>query len=803
MTRAGRSGTLLWALLALLAAVIVTRATYTADLSAFLPRRASPTQRLLVEQLRAGPAAHLILAAIEGGDARGRAQVSAQLAARLKSDPAFLSVDNGDAVQLERDLGFLIRHRYLLSPSVTPQHFSPDGLHAALADSLAALASPAGLLLKPLFVHDPTGEMAAIIDSMGEGHVPHTSFGVWSSPDGTRALLLARTRGAGSDTDAQQAACEAMRHAFAEALLSLPTAARAGLTLKMSGPPVFAVASRATIKGQVLRLSCISAALIAALLLAVYRSLPALALTLVPVASGALAGVAAVALVFRAVHGITLGFGVTLIGEAVDYAIYLFIQGTADFRQSVWPTIRLGVLTSICGFAALLPSAFPGLEQLGLFSIIGLIAAALVTRFVLPEWLPRKLAIRDLAVPGERLAYALEKMRRARAVLVLVPVLAGAALYLHRGTLWSHELSALSPIPAAAQALDEQLHADAGAPQMRYVVIVSAADREGALNAAQALGARLTPLVDAGAIGGFESPARYLPPLAVQRARQASLPPPAELAANLKRAVADLPVSPARLQPFLLDVEQARTGPLLAQADLAGTSLAWAEQTLLVREAQRWSALLPVEAPGSGELSEAAVARLRAAVAAERTARAELLDVKGEADRLYSGYLNGAVHLALVGLGAIVLLLLATLRSPSRVVRVVGPLALAVLAVAGCLVSLGRQLTILHVVGMLLIVAVGSNYALFFDRNSEQPQRGSVPLTLASLLVANLATVIAFGVLASSSVPLLADLGSTVAPGTLLALLFAALMARRATPPRPAPRTGTMPPPPLAARTGP
>jgi predicted exporter len=43
--------------------------------------------------------------------------------------------------------------------------------------------------------------------------------------------------------------------------------------------------------------------------------------------------------------------------------------------------------------------------------------------------------------------------------------------------------------------------------------------------------------------------------------------------------------------------------------------------------------------------------------------------------------------------------------------------------------------------------------------------------------VANLATVIAFGVLALSSVPVLADLGSTVAPGTLLALLFAAMLA--------------------------
>jgi len=40
------------------------------------------------------------------------------------------------------------------------------------------------------------------------------------------------------------------------------------------------------------------------LLLCVYRSLPALLLTLVPVACGALAGVAAVALGFDAVHGI-------------------------------------------------------------------------------------------------------------------------------------------------------------------------------------------------------------------------------------------------------------------------------------------------------------------------------------------------------------------------------------------------------------------------------------------------------------------------------------------------------------------
>jgi predicted exporter len=105
-------------------------------------------------------------------------------------------------------------------------------------------------------------------------------------------------------------------------------------------------------------------------------------LGLLPVISGALAGIAAVSLGFGAVHGITLGFGTALIGEAVDYSIYLFVQSEqnrADHQNWIkrfWPTIRLGVLTSIAGFASLLLSGFPGLAQLGLYAIAGLIAAA-------------------------------------------------------------------------------------------------------------------------------------------------------------------------------------------------------------------------------------------------------------------------------------------------------------------------------------------------------------------------------------------------------------------------------------------
>ena len=80
-------------------------------------------------------------------------------------------------------------------------------------------------------------------------------------------------------------------------------------------------------------------------------------------------------------------------------------------------------------------------------------------------------------------------------------------------------------------------------------------------------------------------------------------------------------------------------------------------------------------------------------------------------------------------------------------------------------------------VGWLLVVAVGSNYALFFDR--PDARTSIAPRTLASMLFANLTTVAGFGVLAFSKVSLLQAMGVTVAPGVILALIYAAIFARK------------------------
>ena len=774
--RRSMTAIVLWLAFLLGCGAIISRTHFTTDLSAFLPRTPTPEQQLLMDQLREGVASRLILVGIEGADAPSRAGLSRKIAQRLRADPAFVTVNNGEPVNTERDQAFLFNNRFLLSPTVTPSRFSPEGLHAAFSDSIDLLASPAGLLAKSLLPRDPTGEMVQLLEQFNSGNRPHLIDGAWASRDGTRALMLLQTRAAGSDTDAQQSAMAAIQQAFDMAAGNTTTA-----QLVMSGPGVFSVTSRDTIKSQVSRLSLISVALIAALLLLVYRSFSALALGYLPVISGALAGIAAVSLGFGSVHGITLGFGTALIGEAVDYSIYLFVQseeGAADPQSWIkrfWPTIRLGVLTSIVGFSSLLLSGFPGLAQLGLYSIAGLVTAALVTRFVLPHLLPEKFRIHDVSAIGRVLTRLAQYAPALRWPAVVVLVLACGILATHRSSLLNDKIASLSPVSQADVALDERLRADMGAPDVRYLVVVSGTSREAVLRSSEQVSTLLQTQVDQGVLAGFESPSRYLPSTETQLARQGSLPPSELLESRVEQAVQGLPVRAPLFSPFLADVAAARSQPLLQPADLEKTSMAMAIDALLIQQDHQWRALLPLTAPEGMSIN---AERIRAALSAGHLSEVMFVDMKAESDRLYSGYLHEVVLLSLSGVVAIFGLLLLVFRSPMRVVRVMAPLVAAVITVTAGLALLGQSLIILHLVGLLLVVAIGSNYALFFDR--PDPGVPILPRTLVSMLFANLTTVAGFGLLAFSKVSILQAMGATVAPGVILALMYAAIFSRQA-----------------------
>lgn len=764
----GRFATLFWLLAIAVCVVIVTRSSLRTDMGAFLPRANSDAQSALTDQATNGAASHLILLGLTGAPAPVLAALSEGLAARLRQRNEFIDVANGDDASFAGVRDFVWRNRYLLSADVTADRFTVDGLHAALENDLFLLGSDMGGMVQDSLSSDPTGEILSLMGKLQTGGGPRTLAGVWVSADGRQALLLVHSVAAGFDVDGQQQDLATISAAFDAARAAVPEAADTRLV--ETGPGVFAVRIRNTTKGDVTRLSMLATAGAAGLLLFAYRSPLVLLLGLLPVASGALAAVAAVALRFGFVHGVTLGFGVTLIGESVDYAIYLFTQTAPGERAEdtlvrIWPTLRLGAATSVVGFSAMLFSSFTGFAQLGLFSITGLVAAAGVTRFVLPHLVPHGFFAPGSGVMARPLLAVQARRGWLRALVVVAVLAGGAALLLHQGELWDSNLADLSPVPAADQAADQALRHDMGVPDERYFVVFRANGEQAALEESESLFVILQGLRARGALGSFDMPSSILPSAKVQRQRQAAIPDDVTLRGRFAQAVAGMPFRADAFAPFFPDAARARTGPVLTESSLP-PALALRLSSMLMQGNGGWT----VTAPLRGVSDPSAIA---AAIAAAQPG-AQFVDLNQESVALLRIFQRDATRLAVIGSVAILAVLLVGLRSPARVLAVAAPLAAAVIVTAALLTLGGEKLSIFMVVGFLLIVAVGSNYCLFLERRERDA--GMRERAAASVVLANSCTVAAYGLMSLSRIPVLHDIGMTVAIGTFLSLYFGAAL---------------------------
>lgn len=786
--RGRRAAVLLaWLLVLLCGVVVIARTQIGADLSAFLPKSPDMRQRVLIEQLQSGVASRTLMMGFEGGSAAQRASVSRAVAKEMRESKLFELVQNGDVSDWSDTGTWVFDHRYQLSPGVNPGHFTPEGLRDAITETLSMLGTPAGNAIKPLLDRDPTGETQRIAMELVPASSPRSEDGVWMSRTAPRALMIATTRAAGSDLDAQAVAIARVHSAYEAATRAMGAEAP---KLLLSGPPVFSVMSRDKIKTEAIHLAVVGGIVMGGLLLLAFASPRALVIAFLPVATGVVIGTASVSLVFGSVHGLTLGFGSTLIGETVDYAIYYLIQarqvgagvvpgtGWRRWLDQNWPTVRLGLLTSVCGFAALVFSGFPGLAQLGVFSIAGLVSAALATRYVLPVLAPDGATGMGMRRYMAQLAGALVRgLPRLRWPLAALGVAALALVLWQGGHLWRADLGAMSPVPKASQQLDEMLRNDIGASDGGVLVVAFGDDEQAALRHTEAAAAKLDALVDSGDLVGYETVTRVLPSLEVQSARLAGLPDAQTLRSNLAEATKGLPLPASRLEPFVADVEAARKLSPIQRAELADGPLGAVLNTLMYqRPGGGWGTLLVLH-PGA----KFDQARLEAALSG--LPEVQVVDVGRELASLYQRYLHEAFVQVLLGALAVVVLLGIYLRSWRRLLAVCQPLLFAVVLTLGGMAVLQAALGILHLVGLLLIVAVGSNYALFFDQLRTTGTADED--TLASLMLANLTTVVSFGLIAISDIPALSSIGRVVAPGALLALLLSAAFARSVGPSRP------------------
>lgn len=758
---------LLWlALLAIAGWAIGRHLELSGDLRKFMPAAQTPAQKLLMDELGEGPGSRLLLIGLSGGDATALAAQSNAMRAQLAANPAFALVANGADAGLDAIPERLRPYRYLLSPTLDAQRFDRAFLQQELEARVQDLGSPAAALIEPLVGADPTLETLKVAEALQPSHAPQRLHGVWFDRAGQRALLVAQTRAPGFDPTGQQVAVDAIRSAFER------TRGDAKTQLLLTGPGAFSVEIGGRTQGEAQWIGAVDTVGLVLLLWIAYRSWKTPLLGVLPLASAGLAGLGAVALLFDGVHGITVAFGFTLIGVVQDYPIHLFshqrpgLSPRANAR-ALWPTLATGVASTCIAYVTFLFSGVDGLKQLAAFTIAGLATAALTTRFLLPGLIdpaPRDVADSRLLA---RLWAGVARLPRPRWSLAALAGVALLAAAFAPGPFWQNDLAKLTPVPADALARDAQLRAALGAPDVRYMIAVRGEDAEAALRASEKFRPELDRLVAAKTIAGYDLASRYLPSAAVQLARQRALPESAALRADLDAAVTASPFRSDAFDAFVGDVETAKRAPPLTPGDLAGTPLAASVDGLLLRSGDHATALVSL----SGLSDPVAVA------ATARTHGAQLLDLKEASETLVAAY-RGRV---LAALAAAAVLLMATvwvaLRAPRRVLRVLLPMALATLLILAVLRACGVELTLFHLVSLILAAGLGLDYALFFDHAGDD--YADQLRTLHALIVCSLMTLLVFALLALSSIPVLRAIGSTVALGVVFNFALALLISRQ------------------------
>ncbi len=747
---------------ALLLVIVLTQIDIRADMTDLLPRGQTKAERFLMGELRTGPATAIVLLGLENATAPELARISRAMKTALDRSGLFELVSNGEIGDAEAaGQALLFARRYLLSPATVPDAFTTEALRADLQRVFGLLQSSASPLVGRYGLADPTGASLALLHVWSGTSNVRTVDGVWLAADRDRALLLAKLRSGGMDVSAEEQAARAIEVAFAGAN---PGGAR----LLATGPAIFSRDAARGIRADIHLLSAASAFLVGGLLFWRFRSVLVIAVVAIPILLGFAVAALVVQLAFGFVHGVALGFGMTMLGVTVDYPVLLVGhrktgEAASGTLRRIGQAFTLAVLTAVLGLTGMLLSGFPGLLQLGLFSVTGLLVAAAATRWLLPSLI----VAADLAPVPAGSPERLLRIERLRALRGPAAALCGlAAVYL----LFEHpvmrtDLAALSPVPPAELALDAEIRAEVGAPDAGQVGVIRGETAQEVLEAEERLLPVLDDLEKEGAIRSVELAARFLPSVKTQRARQEALPEVAELSARVAAASAGLPFRPGAFQPFIDDVAAAKRMQPIEAGELPGALARARVGALLFQRPDGWHGLI---AP-TGVRDPARVA------AALRRAGVVYLDLGGTANAIVSTYARSALRWLAVGAVLATAVLLIGLRDGRRVARVVASIGAAMLLTVALLSMLGAPLSLITVVSLQFVGGVGLDYALFFARRQLDAEERA--RTLRTLATCNAMAVMTFGLLALCRTPLLRDIGETVVIGTVAALCLSFLFA--------------------------
>lgn len=514
-------------------------------------------------------------------------------------------------------------------------------------------------------------------------------------------------------------------------------------------------------KSEISTIGVVSLLGVVFLILVVFRSATPLLLALLSITVGLLVALATTTAIFGKVHLFSLVFGASLIGVSIDYAFHYLTDRLAAKEtwnsfsglKHIFSAITLGLITSLIGYLGLLIAPFPGLQQLALFSAIGLIGAytTVVTWY---PFLARK-PTSNRSLPANNVWAFWLNLWQKRSLRVMLPTLICLISSLALTQIqYNDDIRQLQAMPLYLKQQEQLISDISGLESSQQMLVITAKDDQSLLSRLEILDTTFNSWINDNTLSGYQSLNQYI--ASTNRQEQDF-----NLVQNLYQTYA------ASLAHSL----QLTQTPKLEQHFTPVTLSEYLNQ----------SVSKPVQHLYLGKINDqvASVVMLRGVSDAQaiksyaaQHSDISYLDKTGEISQLFGEYRTKIMELLVVALLAISLLL--TRRYGfSHMILIVMPCLIACMAGLAVTVMTGSALNLFNLLALVLVIGIGIDYTLFF---AEQAQSRS---TLLAITLSAMTTLLSFGLLALSQTHAIHSFGLTTLSGIFVAWLLSPLAIKR------------------------
>lgn len=690
---------------------------------------------------------------------------AARIAGLMTASELFSSVQSRvSAKDLVPLTEFFLKHPFQLAGAGNPVSTlaSADRLisearqRAFAADSLQWLqnANRDPLLLLPTYLKALTSNGGKYILRNGFIHI--------DTPSARNVLIAADLRDSPYSRTTQERVAT-----FLNTLTAQPP-----LRIVTSGIVLFANDSASRTQREVTIISTATLCCVVAILIFVFRSLPvvlSIAGCILTSFLGALWGTSILVqwLYGHPLHLITLGFGSSLLGVTVDYALHFFIAHRStppSDSRSPLSRIRagliLGFLTTAIGFVGIAVSPFPGLQELAIFCGLGLTLTILTVCIVLPaiSGTPRtdsnlkKLADSAMALLDPRALWF------STIALMLLCAFGIPRLRL------SDDIRTLHKPSDTLVASQREVAELTGMNNGGTFAIIRASSEEEALQTEEEMKTRLDSLIKAGQLESYRAISSIVPSRKTQKATYQTMASTIGSARNSFAQLAHDLHLPKGAEDTLLSLSA--DGP----ADYALPSNCIATR-----------ACRTVEDLWLGSQSNQVVTTI-ALHGFKGDAQSLKADLSGTVDIVnHADAISNALHLyrssATITTGVfycLVFMVLAFRYGVGHLWRVTMPPLLGALGALAALGLLGIPINVFSMFALMVLLGVSVDYVIFFSE-----EKGHASSTHLSVFLSALTTIVSFGALSFSSTSALQSFGIVLSVGVFFSSLLAPLASRR------------------------